>query len=81
MCTVVVVYVVHLLGSDISSVGTRQIRIFLSTGQIRVVVVERVSQQLQVLTSLSLQQFQQIHSVVANKLAVDQCLSPLAVVL
>ena len=78
MCTVVVVYVVHLLGS---LVGTRLIRIFLSTGQIRVVVVERVSQQLQVLTSLSLQQFQQIHSVVANKLAVDQCLSPLAVVL
>ena len=78
MCTVVVVYVVHLLGS---LVGTRLIRIFLSTGQIRVVVVERVSQQLQVLTSLSLQQFQQIHSVVANKLAVDQCLSPLAIVL
>ena len=78
MCTVVVVYVVHLLGS---LVGTRLIRIFLSTGQIRVVVVERVSQQLQVLTSLSLQQFRQIHSVVANKLAVDQCLSPLAVVL
>ena len=78
MCTVVVVYVVHLLGS---LVGTRLIRIFLSTGQIRVVVVERVSQQLQVLTSLSLQQFQQIHSVVANKLAVDQCLFPLAVVL
>ena len=78
MCTVVVVYVVHLLGS---LVGTRLIRIFLSTGQIRVVVVERVSQQLQVLTSLSLQQFRQIHSVVANKLAVDQCLSPLAIVL
>ena len=78
MCTVVVVYVVHLLGS---LVGTRLIRIFLSTGQIRVVVVERVSQQLQVLTSLSLQQFRQIHSVVANKLAVDQYLSPLAVVL
>ena len=78
MCTVVVVYVVHLLGS---LVGTRLIRIFLSTGQIRVVVVERVSQQLQVLISLSLPQFQQIHSVVANKLAVDQCLSPLAIVL
>lgn len=43
MCTVVVVYVVHLLGFDISLVGTQLIRIFLSTGQIRIAIVGHVS--------------------------------------